>query len=69
MADLSECDNRNVECTRCNGDGVGCELSLIPELSEECSTMQGVKTGSVMNEGSVAPMRDVELPYDWEPIK
>lgn len=69
MANFPESDNRNVECTRCNGDGVGCELSQIPELMEECSTMQGIKTGSAMNNGGITPMRNIELPYDWKPTK
>jgi len=68
MADFPESNNRKVECTRCNGSGVGCELSQIPELTEECSTMQGVKTGSAVDNGGI-PMRNIELPYDWEPMK
>lgn len=63
-------ENGHVECTRCNGDGVGCDLAQIPELMEQCSTMQGVKVGSavecVEENGSIqAP----ELPYDWEQMK
>lgn len=64
------CENGYVECTRCKGDGVGCDLAQIPELMEECSTMQSVKVGSAVecvegNGGIQAP----ELPCDWEQLK
>jgi hypothetical protein len=65
-------DSKNgyVECTQCNGDGVGCDLAQIPELMEMCSTMQSVKAGSaiecVEDNGCIqAP----ELPYAWEQMK
>jgi hypothetical protein len=59
-----------VVCARCNGDGAGCQLSQIPELMEECSTMRYVMAASAFenaqNDNGILPVSDIELPYDWE---
>jgi len=66
MADFPDGDDGYVACTRCNGD---CGLAQIPELAEECSTMQSVKTGSAFEyapDKGILPARGAGLPYDWE---
>lgn len=63
-------ENGYIECTRCNGDGVGCGLAQIPELMEKCSTMQSLKAGSAI--GCVEDRDSIQAPelsYGWEPVK
>ena len=59
MAESLESNAGFVECTRCNGEGDNCNLSQVPYLPEECSTMHGVKAGSVIevaqNDGGFPP--------------
>jgi len=76
MAEFLNGENGIVACTRCNGDGVDCDLSQVPELNEECSTMQGVKAGSAFEcvQGDTGILHielpcDWQDPYDWEEMK
>jgi len=70
MAESPESGNGYVACTQCNGDGVGCELSQVPELLEDCSTMQVLKAGSAVelaqDDGNIQPP---DLPFDWQQRK
>jgi hypothetical protein len=73
MAEAQEGESGFVVCTRCNGDGEGCDLKAIPELAEDCSTMLAVKAagGGVefaadgATDGEQAGIQAPELPYDW----
>jgi hypothetical protein len=71
MAESADRDNGYVACTRCNGEG--CELSQVPELTEECSTMHCVMTASVfeyeLDDGCVLPVCNEEFPYEWEQME
>lgn len=63
MEDNHENETGHVWCAQC---GDVCELSSIPQIATECSTMEGMEAGSTIEVVTEEPRKKVaELECDW----
>ena len=63
MEDNRENEKGYVSCAQC---GETCDLSSIPQIATECSTMEGEQAGSTLDVVTEQPTKKpLEIECDW----